>query len=169
MPYSRAVNSPSGFNYQADAAYVDVVVQLASGAVCTTGQVLCRDVTNIPSATAADQCVLPTSANAGPVMGAYQGPAITNSTGATATYTIQLQVGGWGSVFAGTNATPTRVTVGSNLVVTSSNLYATVGAYAVNTEIGVALATGTNTAVGANLTGASSGNTAVVNCYINCR
>lgn len=170
MPYSNSgASSPTGFNFKPDVEFINCTVTLAAAAVCATGQALCRDVTSIPSTTGADACVLPTATGAGPLMGVYQGATITNSTAAPVTYTIQLQILGWGQVFAGTNASVVRVAVGSNLVITTATLYATVGTYTVNNQIGVATATGAAVNVGTNITGASAGNTALVNAFINPR
>jgi len=172
MPVSRSgVTAPLGFNYDPDVMDTEVVYTLAASETLVQGQVLCRDMTAIPSATVgADPCVLPTSANAGAVMGVYQGAAITNpSSTATLQVVLKLRTWGYGVVFAGTNATPTRVTVGGNLGFTgpSGLKYATATTFTIGYQVGMALATGANTAAGANLTGASSTNTALVNAFIN--
>jgi len=89
--------------------------------------------------------VLPTSANAGPLVGVYQGPTITNpATAATAFFPIDLRVMGYGLVLAGALTAGVAVATNGQLVITTfpsaANAFATQVAKA-------AIAPGTNVGI----------------------
>ena len=138
----------SGYNWFPEYIDWDCVLTLAGGAGCPQGQVLCRDVTQVPSNAGADMVVLPTSPNAGPVYGVYQGPAITNPAGQpTQTYQIIVRIKGQGVLSASAS------TVGAQMINTAGTLPAGVAPtpeeIVPGTFVGTALATGTATAPGA--------------------
>ncbi len=115
-----------------------------------------------------EQVVLATATGAGPVFGVYQGATITNSTGASKTYTIQVRRSGYGVVNATAVTAGTAVNVGSNLIVSSAQIPAIAGTAAPFVTVGVALATGTSVAPGTALipVPGSGSTTVLVNAYI---
>ena len=157
-----------GPNASAETGDFEAVFSLAAGGVLAVGQPVCRDVTqfvgqysivpNPPStlfAASADKVVLPTSANAGDVFGVFQGPGYnavpyTNLSGATQAYgSGTYRKVGPGRVLAGSLTAGTAVTVGSTLVISNANAFATVGARAIGTSLGRVLAYPINTSVAA--------------------
>lgn len=160
---TRVGPGSNGYNFQTEFIFWDCVVLLAPGATLATGQVVMRDVTAFPNMTGADHCVLPTSANAGPVYGVYQGPPITNGGTVATEYAVIVMREGYGQVLANG---ATAVTVGG-FVLIGVALQATGGAAEgnANTQIGIALATGIVTAKGATIL-AAAGNIGLVNCAI---
>jgi hypothetical protein len=160
---------PGSYGYNALPEYMDVdcVVTLAAGASCVRGQVLCRNVTQLPSSAGADPVILPNATGAGPVYGVYQGPTFTNTTTAAQTYPIIVRA--WGQGVVNADGTTAAVTVGGALEVltTSANAQATADSPVPGTYVGYALATGAITGVGATLI-ASGGPASVVNCAIDC-
>lgn len=155
-----------GPNASVETGDFEAVFQIPSLGTLLVGQPVMRDVTqfvgqyailnNPPSAlfqASADQVVLPTSANAGDVYGVFQGPGynnvtFTNVTGANLAYgsSCYRKVGP-GRVLAGAILAGTAVTVGSTLVVSPANAFATVGARAIGTSLGRVLAYPINTAI----------------------
>lgn len=157
----------SGYNFQPEFMDFDCTITLANGATCAKGQVVCRDLTQIAGTAGADMVVLPTSANAGKPYGVHQGPSFTNNTGATATYVLNtVRRKGYGLVLG--SGAGGAVLVGSALIENSSQLGAILGTAAINANVGQALATGSNTTVGASLIANGGGNTAVINADIDC-
>lgn len=157
-----------GPNASAETGDFEAVMNLAAAGTLAVGQVVSRDVTqfvgqysivnNPPAAVftaSADQVVLPTSANAGDVYGVYQGPGYnnalyTNSTGATLAYgSGSYRKYGPGRVLAGAVTAGTAVTVGSTLIVTATNAFATVGVRAIGTSVGRVIAYPINTTINA--------------------
>jgi hypothetical protein len=143
------------------------IIQLASTATFSPGQVVVRDLTQLVSqysqipnnapATVfvpqADQVVLPTSANGGDVFGVWQGVGYgsaiyTNSTGATQAYSSgTFRRNGVGKVLAGALTGGTAVTIGSTLIVSAANAFATVGTRAIGTAVGRVVAYPINTTI----------------------
>ncbi len=177
-----------GPNASAETGDFEAVFQLAAGGVLAVGQPVMRDITqfvgqysitpNPPStlfAASADQVVLPTSANAGDVFGVWQGPGYnpvpyTNLSGATMAYgTSSFRKYGPGRVLAGAIFGGAAVTIGSTLVTTAANNFATVGtraigtalgrviAYPINTSVAAAIAAGAQTVTPLSMTGINVG------------
>lgn len=172
MPASRnGVTSPRGFNATPDIETTVVTLTVANGTTIAAGQVLCRDVTQIPGSAGADIVVLPSSGNAGIPIAVYQGPAFTNNTGAAATYDVEAQTWGWGIVSAEAKTGGTAVKVGDTLILNGTDNAPISGSAALNVTIGQVLATGGVTAKGATvITVPGSGSTVqAVNAYINLR
>ncbi len=155
-----------GPNASAETADFEAVFQLAPGGSLAVGQPVSRDITqyvgqyaiypNPPSPlfpASADQVVLPTSPNAGDVFGCFQGPGynalpFTNLTGANLPYgAATYRRFGPGRVLAGALTAGTPVTIGSTLVVSAANVFATVGARAIGTSLGRVIAYPINTSV----------------------
>lgn len=156
-----------GYNFKTEYMDVDCVLTLANGATCAQGQVLLKDCTQIPSSAGADMVVLPTNANGTTPYGVYvQAAAITNNTGASATYPIVVRKWGWGVVFC--SGAGGAVNVDSPLIVNNSQLGAIAGTAAINANVGMALATGAVTTKGSQIIATGGGNTQLVNCQINC-
>jgi hypothetical protein len=139
----------SGYNWFPEYLDWDCVLTLTSGQTCVRGQVLCRNVSAVPSDTGADMVVLPNNAAAGPVYGVYQGPTLSvpaTPAGVTQTFQIIVRVKGQGVVSAAAS------TVGG-LLANSGALQPAVPADATEVEpgtfVGTSLATGTATAPGA--------------------
>ena len=160
---------PGSYGYNALPEYMDVdcVVTIAAGATMPQGQVLCRNVTALPSSAGADMVVFAGNASAGPVYAVYQGPAITNASTAPETYPIIARAWGQGKVLA--SGTAAAVVVGGVLEVIAGNQYAQTASTApeAGLYVGYALATGAITAVGATLI-ASAGAASAINCAIDC-
>lgn len=160
---------PGSYGYNALPEYMDVdcVVTVAAGATLATGQVLMRDVTQLPSSAGADMVVFGTSANAGPVYAVYQGPPITNNSTTAQTYPIIARAWGQGVVQA--SGVTAAVVVGGVLEMIAGNANAQTAAESpeLGTYVGYALATGAVTTVGGTLI--PSGSTvAAINCAIDC-
>ena len=156
----------AGYNFQPEFIDLDCVLELAAGAVCAQGQPVARDVTAFPSVKGADMVVLPTDPLAVPtIYGVYQGPAFTNSSGARANYPIQVRSVGQGVVSA--SGATAAVNVGSNLIINAANLAAQAAAAAMGVNVGLALASGSVTAKGAQLI-ASAGAATLINAAIRC-
>lgn len=160
---------PGSYGYNALPEYMDVdcVVTIAAGATMPKGQVLCRNVTLLPSSAGADPVVFAGNASAGPVYAVYQGNPITN--GGTTAQTYPIIARAWGQGVVQASGTTAAVVVGGVLEVIAGNQYAQTAAAApeAGTYVGYALATGTVTAVGGTLI-ASAGAAAPVNCAIDC-
>jgi hypothetical protein len=107
----------------------------------------------------------------GDVYGVYQGPPITNNTGATQVYAIEALQFGYGQVLAGAVTAGTAVTVDGALIISSSNAFATQGSAAINVYVGKAAPTGAVVAHGATIISVpGSGNTQLlINAYIDCK
>lgn len=160
--------SPRGFNFTPDIDVTVVTITLANGASLLQGQVVCRDMTQIPSAAGADIAVKPSSTNAGFPIGVYQGATITNNTGVSQTYDLEVQVWGWGVVSAQAKFGGVAVKVGDSLILNGTDDAPISGTAALNVKIGQAVATGAVTAKAATIiTVPGSGATvALVNCFI---
>ena len=169
--------SSSGFSTSATDGpeFMDTTVtySLANAGTILQGQVFCYDATNVPNSSGADKLVIPTSGNAGKFWGAYQGPLITNNTGATFVYTLTLRQQGYGVVLCSTvtasSTGSSAITVGAFLIIgangtTIPNAYA--GSAAAGVTVGQALATGTHTSYGATILAGSTAATGVVNTLI---
>ena len=162
----------------ASGEYFDVgcVLSLANGATCAQGQVLCVDVTKkvgqSPVETAnsgfADQVVLPSSGNAGPVYGVYQGAAFTNNTGSTQNYIIDVRQEGAGVVSAEAKTAGTAVTVGGALILNGTDAFPIQGSAALGVRVGYATATGAVSTKGATIIAVPGSGTTVtvINAYI---
>ena len=161
--------------------FVDFVAQisLANGASLPQGSIAYRDVTQLvgiagqvgtsATSTESDQVVLGSSANAGRLYGVYQGPTITNNSGATQVYTLLWRKTGAGVLYATAKNGGTAVTVGANMIgEPTTDQYAVVGAFATGKEIGMAIATGAVVAPGGSIIVVpGSGQTnALINCDI---
>ena len=176
MLYKAGNASSSGYSTSATDGpeFMDFsgVVSVANAGTILQGQVFAYDATNVPNSSGADKLVIPTSGNAGKFWGAYQGPLITNSTGATQLYTIQIRVKGYGVVLCTVTASSTgssAITVGGFLIIGPNgtaipNAYA--GSAAAGVTVGIALATGTHTTYGATIAAASTAATPLVNALI---
>jgi hypothetical protein len=142
-----------------------VGISLANNAVLAQGTPISRDLTQLPggyapldiqpsklfqNARVSDRGVLATSANAGDLLGVYQGATYTNTSGATQIYVATCKFQGLGRVLAGAISSGTAVTIGAKLVVSSSNIFATVGSRAIGTAVGQVAAYAVNTTVAAN-------------------
>lgn len=138
----------SGYNWFPEYIDWDCVLTLTSGQTCPQGQVLCRNVSAVPSDAGADMVVLPTNAAAGPVYGVYQGPTITGPPaappGVSQAYQIVVRIKGQGVVNGGAS------TVGGALANSGSLQPGVAPDPALpGTLVGTTLATGTATAPGA--------------------
>lgn len=149
-----------------------VGVPVAASATLAIGTPICRDITQVygvpldqpPSklfqnARVGDRGVLATSANAGDLLGVFQGVsgAAYKNTGSVQTiYEAKCAFQGVGRVLAGAVASGTAVTIGAKLVVSSSNIFATVGSRAIGTAVGIVLAYPVNTTVAANIAAGSA-------------
>lgn len=168
----------TGPNASGEYIYKSAVLSLANAAVCAQGQVLCIDTTKkvgqSPAETAnsgfGDQVVLPTATGAGKVFGVYQGPTITNSTGATQNYEVSLLVKGAGVVLAQAKTAGTAVTVGGILALDSTpTLYPIQNAtFDYQRTVGMATATGAVVTSGATIIAVpGSGQTiTLINAYL---
>lgn len=163
----------SGYNFQPEFLDWDGHFNIPTSASLTTGQAFARDVTQFPSAAGADVLCLPNNANAGPIMGVYQGPPIANP---SSTNTLGVDVvyrsRGYGVANAAAVTAGVAVTVGGFLSMATNNAsILQVGAAPANgVSVGVAMATGGVTAKGATLiTVPGSGQTnLLINAYLNC-
>lgn len=146
----------------------DILVgySIAASGTLAQGTPICRDLTQLPggflpqdqqpsklfqNARVSDRGVLATSGNAGDLIGIYQGPSITNSGSVASIYEIVCKFQGLGRVLAGAVASGTAVTIGSALIITSSNIFATVGSRAIGTAIGLVAAYAINTTVASSV------------------
>lgn len=143
---------------------------IAASGTLAQGTPICRDLTALPggllpldqppsklfqNARVSDRGVLATSANAGDLIGVYGGAAITNSGSVSALYELPLKFQGIGRVLAGAVASGTAVTIGAKLIISSSNIFATVGSRAIGTAVGQVVAYPINTTVAANISSGS--------------
>jgi len=144
-----------------------LTISLTAAQVLAVGTPICRDITKLPggmlpadaspsvlffSARQTDTGVLATSANAGDVIGVFTGVgeqniALTNTTAVTKNFVIPVRRVGLARVLAGAVAAGTAVTIGSKLIITSSNVFATVGTRAIGNSIGVVTAYAVNTTI----------------------
>jgi hypothetical protein len=152
----------------AESEYVDFSAQitLAAGDSLLTGQVVCRDVTQVvgvagqvgTSATSSlpDVVVFPSNANAGRTYGVYQGPTVANSSSAAITFVTTFRRKGIGVVLATGVSGGTAVTVGATLVAQpASSDEVIVGSFATGKLVGMAVATAINTQLRAAVAGAA--------------
>ncbi len=165
MPLLGTGNAAVGAPF-AETEFIDWVasITLANGASLLTGQTVIRDVTQISGAPGevgtsaqasnSDIVVVPvagTGANA-PAFGVYQGPAITNNTGAAQTYTLLFRRQGYGVVLASAKLAGVAVKVGDSLITESGTDSLVIsGAAVLNKTVGTAMATGAVTAYGASI------------------
>lgn len=165
MGINKNFIATDGLNAGVQGDDIQVGISLANNAVLAQGTPLCRDLTQLPggyapqdvnpsrlfqNARVSDRGVLATSANAGDLLGLYQGPSYTNTTGAAQIYVATCKFQGLGRVLAGAIAAGTAITIGAKLVISSSNIFATVGTRAFGTAIGQVAAYPVNTTVAAN-------------------
>ena len=170
MGINKNFVSTDGLNAGVQADDIFVGVSLAAAGVLAVGTPICRDLTALPggllpqdvnpsklfqNARVSDHGVLATSANAGDLLGVFQGVgeqgiAYTNNTGAAQYYPAPCRFQGIGRVLAGAIAAGTAVTIGSILVISNANIFATVGSRAFGTAIGRVIAYPVNTTVAAN-------------------
>jgi hypothetical protein len=140
-------------------------VPLVNAATLAVGTPILRDITALPggmlprdanasklfyNSAVGDRGVLATSASAGDVIGVYQGVGsqgtpYTNNSGATAIYVATCRMQGIARVLAGAVAAGSAVTIGSSLIVSNSNVFATVGTRAIGVSIGRVIAYTINT------------------------
>lgn len=183
-PGAAAVGGPF-----ATTDYIDwpVSVTVANSGTIPQGSAIFRDNTQISGAPGnvgpdgspnpsnnSDIGILGNSANASstsPIIGIYQGPTITNSTGASQTYTIYVRKRGYGLVLATAKTAGTAVVVGGTLIgEPGTDQFVLQGAFAYGKTIGIATATGavvTNGATIIAVPGSGQTNT-LINAHINC-
>lgn len=170
MGVNKNFVATDGLNAGVQGDDIQVGISLANAAVLAQGTPILRDLTQLPggfapqdvgpsklfqNARISDRGVLATSANAGDVIGVYQGSSYTNTTGSSQIYVASCKFQGLGRVLAGAVAAGTAVTVGANLITTNANIFATVGARAIGTAIGKVVAYPVNTTVAANIAAGS--------------
>lgn len=163
--------SPTGMDFRNDGDLTVGTITLAPGATLITGQILCYDVTNIPSSATADNFVKPSAAVASTLsVGVFQDKTITNAAAFSQQYLVTVLIRGYGQVYVGAAAGGTAVTVGGSLImaILTTVDYAVQGAGASNRTIGTACATGAATAFGASLVAVpgTATNNATINAFI---
>jgi hypothetical protein len=147
-----------------------VATPVSGSATLAVGTPLLRDLTKFPGgygpndnvfkARSTDSGVLATSANGGDVIGIFQGKenqpiAYLNPNTTQTTYVASCRMKGIGRVLAGAVASGTAVTIGAALIVSSSNIFATVGTRAIGTSVGTVIAYAINTTVAASVASGS--------------
>jgi hypothetical protein len=161
-----------GINAGVDELTQLVSVSVAAGTTLAVGTPILRDLTQLPggqlpvdvagstrffNARITDCGVLATSASAGDVLGVFAGVgeqnrAVTNSSTNAVRYIIPVRKLGLSRVLAGAVSAGTAVTIGAKLIVSNSNIFATVGTRAIGTSVGVVTAFAINTTIAAAIT-----------------
>lgn len=170
MGINKNFATTDGLNAGVQTDEILVGISLANNGVLAQGTPICRDLTQLPGGLApqdagpsklfqnariSDRGVLATSANAGDLIGVYQGATYTNTTGSSQIYVASCRFQGLGRVLAAAIAAGTAVTVGANLIISSANIFATVGSRAIGTAVGKVVAFPVNTTVAASIASGS--------------
>lgn len=172
---TKANLTTSGLNASTDELVRLVSVSLAAGATLAVGTPILRDITQLPggqlpsdiypstkflNARITDCGVLATATAYGDVLGCFTGlggqnKPLTNSGTTAARYVIPVRMIGLGRVLAGALTAGTAVTIGSKLIVSNANIFATVGTRAIGTSVGVVTAYAIDTVVPAAIASGS--------------
>jgi hypothetical protein len=171
MGVNKNLVCTDGLNASVQVDDILVGVPVAASGTLALGTPICRDLTQVygmpqdvpPSklfvnARVGDRGVLATSANAGDLIGVFQGVsggAYKNSGSVQAIAEVKCAFQGVARVLAGAVASGTAVTIGANLIISSSNIFATVGSRAIGTSVGKVMAYPINTTVAANIASGS--------------